>query len=373
MQIPGALQGLTVGLPLRILPTPESPFILVNVLSFAALCLFGWYASRRLPMFPRWLLWGWLFTAPWLLNISTNVYNISYVLFGSVLFFVGFLETVPSLSLGLLPLSLCNAMMGFSLIWTAQFHMSYVLLVPFLFVSIYFQARSNRANPLLIFLFVLIGAIPPAAFLLPTYFRYGFHQIGQESQAVLTFRLSNWKLFPTILARYLSLASCEVPRFMGNNNAERLDFLVSQPWASPFILIALALGTLQPILMLLLGFRKHNPQKDWTSVRALAFLTLILIGISFLFTTKGPQSRAYYLTLPIVLLYAFYVFSPLTSNRRFLQTAKLLLVCNFVFHVALAVQNYRNMSFFSYRNSVVEAIHAKDFHLMAERRKYTHY
>src|SRR5262245_61866546 len=72
IQIPGALQGLVVGLPLRIWPVPESPYIFVNILSFSALCLFGWYCSKRLPTFPKWILWGWLFTAPWVLNCSTN-------------------------------------------------------------------------------------------------------------------------------------------------------------------------------------------------------------------------------------------------------------------------------------------------------------
>jgi len=373
VQIPGALQGLTAGLPFTLLPIPESPFILVNILSFAALCLFGWYVSRRLPAFPRWLLWGWLFTAPWLLNVSTNVYNLSYALFGSVLFFVGFLETVPSFSLGLLPLNLCNAMMGFSFLWIAQFHMSYIILAPFMVVSIYFQVRSNCVNPLRILLFISLGAIPPGAFLLPTFFQYGFHHIRQESQAVLTFRLSNLKLFPLILARYLAMASETIPRFWGRNNAERGEFLANLPWTIPFTFIALVLGTLQPILMFLLGFRKHHPQKDWTSVRALAFLTWILIGISFLFTTKYPSTRGYYLTLPIIFLYAFYVFQPLSSRPWFLRTAKLLLVCNLVFHIGVAVHNYRNDSFFSFRNSVVKAIRAKDFHLMAERRENSHY
>jgi len=34
IQLPGALQGLVVGLPLRIWPIPESPYILLNLLSF---------------------------------------------------------------------------------------------------------------------------------------------------------------------------------------------------------------------------------------------------------------------------------------------------------------------------------------------------
>src|SRR5436190_9551581 len=40
-QIPGALQALLVGLPLSVAPIPEAPYVLLNVLSMAALCLFA--------------------------------------------------------------------------------------------------------------------------------------------------------------------------------------------------------------------------------------------------------------------------------------------------------------------------------------------
>src|SRR3954464_11401413 len=58
-EIPGALQSLLVGIPLNILPIPESPFIFVNLLSLAALAALAWYACAQLPQTPRWLIWGW--------------------------------------------------------------------------------------------------------------------------------------------------------------------------------------------------------------------------------------------------------------------------------------------------------------------------
>ena len=87
IQIPGALQGLVVGLPLRLLPIPEAPYLFLNLLSFAGLCFFCWYCTRRLPTLPRWLVWGWLLSAPWTLNLSTQVVNPSYVLPAAAFFF----------------------------------------------------------------------------------------------------------------------------------------------------------------------------------------------------------------------------------------------------------------------------------------------
>ncbi len=52
IQIPGALQSLVVAVPLFLFPVVEAPFVLLNVLSFAALCLFAWYCTKRLPEVP---------------------------------------------------------------------------------------------------------------------------------------------------------------------------------------------------------------------------------------------------------------------------------------------------------------------------------
>ena len=88
-EIPGALQAMLVGLPLKAVPIPESPFVLLNLLSFAALAALAWYACRRLPSLPRWLVWGWFCTLPLTLPFSTHVINPSYVLPAAIGFFIG--------------------------------------------------------------------------------------------------------------------------------------------------------------------------------------------------------------------------------------------------------------------------------------------
>ena len=63
IQIPGALQGLMVGLPFYVLRIPEAPYVLLNAISFAALCFFAWYCTKRLPDIPKWIVWTWMLTA----------------------------------------------------------------------------------------------------------------------------------------------------------------------------------------------------------------------------------------------------------------------------------------------------------------------
>ena len=102
-QVPGALQGLLVGLPLFLTGEPEAPLILLNVLSFAGLVLFGHYLTRRFALLRAWMTYVWLLTLPWTLNFSTHVYNPSYLLFLGCLFFVSFFELMPSLTANLVP------------------------------------------------------------------------------------------------------------------------------------------------------------------------------------------------------------------------------------------------------------------------------
>lgn len=373
MQVPGALQGLAVGLPLKVLPLPEAPYLFLNLLSFAALCLLGHYFSKRLPTFPRWLLWGWLMTAPWTLNCSTHIFNVSYVLFGSVVFFVGFLETLPSLSLGWLPPWLANLMMGFAFFWNAQFHLSTAILFPYVLVSFYFQARALRRALWTALPLFLMGCLATGAFLIPTYLKYGLEQGAGGTQHALVFNSGNLLSFFTILARYFSLASCEVPRFLGAHTAERLEVLGRHPWAIPFTAVAFLLGILQPLVMLWGGLRKEQGEGDWPAVKTLAWATFLLIYVSFLFAFKVPAAHTYYVTLPVVMLYAFYVFGPWVSKPWFLAAAKVLLACNLVFNLCVAVETFQTKSLYKDRSLFVKAIQDGDYRILGERRPGTLY
>ncbi len=50
--------------------------------------------------------------SPWTLDVSTHVYNPSYVLAGAIAFFVGAFEVVPSLRCGVLSRPLSFFLMG---------------------------------------------------------------------------------------------------------------------------------------------------------------------------------------------------------------------------------------------------------------------
>src|SRR6185295_11182295 len=148
-EIPGALQALLVSVPLSLAPIPEAPFVLLNLLSFGALAALAWYTCQQLPRLPRWLIWGWFLTIPWTLQFSTHVINPSYVLPAAIVFFLGFFEAIPALSLRRISPPAAHALMGDAITWVMQIHMSWPLLAPFLLVG-WLSRRGDGAGALVV-------------------------------------------------------------------------------------------------------------------------------------------------------------------------------------------------------------------------------
>lgn len=392
IQLPGALQAFLVSIPLKVWPAPESPILLLGILSFSALLLWGWYLSKRLPAYPAWILWGWLMTAPWALDWSTQLDNDSYILFGSVLFFIGFLETVPAFRLGLLPPALCDFMMGFALLWCAQMHMSFVLLGPFLLYSAYCQWKTQKGGQVLRSLGAfLAGALLVGSLAIPTFLQFGLSGSGRSEHSV-TLNLENAGSLFTVLFRYLSFGACEIARYIGAHSQDRLAFLKAYPWAAPFTVIAFLTGLVQVLLLFVgwflgkkgpgpwvapflgkFGWKAATLPKDWTAVKALVLATFLLIYGSFLFSIKPPAAHTFYITFPIVMFYAFTFFAPLASKPVFKAWAAVLLVSNLICHTALGISNIPTRSIYKDRSLFIRAIAEKNYHLLGERRADTRY
>jgi len=377
IQIPGALQGLVVGLPFYVLPIPEAPYILLNVLSFSSLCFFAWYCSRRLPEIPKWFVWSWLLTAPWTLNISTNIFNPSYVLPGAILFFVAAIETYPFLSHGLIPQRWTNFMMGLSLLWIMQFHLSGLVLLPYVALSFYFQIKESGRSALSSIGWFAIGAIITGSFLIPTFIKFGLSEGLGSTNESLGFNSENlWRqgnIVEGVLGRFLSFASFELPRFIGRNTALRLAFMKENPWLIPFVVFLTLAGILQGVAMLVLWFKKEHAHKDWKAIKYFTLGTVVLLYFSFLFSMKLPHSHTFYLTFPIAMLYSLYCWSEFLKNRGWQKFAAVFIICGLIFDIGLAVSNLKHVSIYTERARIVEAIKAKDYRIIGERRTGSRY
>src|SRR5579863_4781643 len=74
-QIPGALEGLLLGLPFFLCPIPEAPFIFLNLMTAAGVVLLAWYIQKRIRNLSFPLLALWICLTPWVLHKTTYVIN----------------------------------------------------------------------------------------------------------------------------------------------------------------------------------------------------------------------------------------------------------------------------------------------------------
>lgn len=362
-QIAGALQPLLVGVPLRIAPVPEAPFILLNLLSFAALCGLAAYITRREPTLPRWLVWGWLLTVPWTLQFSTHVNNPSYVLPAAIVFFIGFFEAVPALSLGVAAPRLAFFGMGAAIAWIMQIHLSWPLLLPFAAIALLMRGPINAG-------WLALGAAVPGALLIPTFLHFGLHGgSGGGTAANVSFHAVSPERLLVTLAQLFSFASLEITRFVAPDNARRLKLLVEHPWIAPLAAIVLVAGFVQPLWMLISAFRRREGRPDWLALRVLVAFCVVLIYASYWFVKEEPQAHAFFVMAPIAFIFGASCWA-LIDSRRWRRVAAVLLGVNIAFHAGLAWIQGPEQSLYTNRQVIAAAISERQPEIFGHRRPY---
>jgi hypothetical protein len=366
--IPGPLEAWLVGFPFMVLPVPEAPFLFLNLLSTGALALLSIYIARRLPEMPFAFIFVWISLLPWNLHESANIINPSFLLVGSVLFFIGFFESVPGLSKGFVSSALAFALMGFGIFWNFQFHFSWVLLPPFLLLALILRFRAAKSNLAGDLLWSFLGAAPMLALLLPTFIQYGFSKGTGGMGLSQAFNFGNFKEFFTVLARFFSLPSFEMPRFIGPGTQSRMEFFKNAYWlVLPGVFLVLV-GWAQPLALLILGFFKDEKHKDARSVTAVSFFAFLLVWAGFWFTSKPPQAHMYYILLPLILVYSFYIWSRLAPKRIWRIFALVCIAANLWFESGYLAVMMKKQSMYLDRDKVVRAIDRKDYRILGERR-----
>ena len=359
-EIPGALQALLVGLPLRVLAIPESPFVLLNLLSFAAICTLAWYACEQLPNAPRWLIWGWFLTIPWTLQFSAHLINTSYILAPAIVFFLGFFEAVPSLSLRRVRSPIAFAAMGLATVWLVQIHMSWPLLLPFV-AGAWISRRGDGGRALAIDAAAFAaGALAPGALLLPTLARYGLHAgSGGVIRNLHPHWVSPW-IVATTLARFLSFASLEISRFIATDGPKRLEFFGRHLWLAPAAIAVWAIGIAQPLWMLVDLCRPMRqwpasmPRIKWAALRILVATSVLLVYVSYWFVLEPPQAHAFYVLAPIAFMFTAFWWT-LVDSPRARRIAAGVLLLNIAFHAGLAWAQGPELSLYRNRDVVATA------------------
>jgi hypothetical protein len=374
-EIPGALQALLVGLPLRLFPAPEASYLLLNLLSFAAVAAFAWYVCARFPTLPRWLVWGWFLTIPWTIQFSTHLINTSYILPAALIFFIGFFETIPLFSLRRIPPPIAHAMMGAALLWLVQIHMSWPLLLPYLGLAWISRWRDGVPALLANGAAVAAGAALPGLLLLPTLLRYGIDAgSGGVGRNLHIHAVSPW-IVVTTLARFFSFASLEVSRFIGTDGAKRFELFQRHLWLVPAAAIVWLAGVVQPLWMAVDWLRPSRIWPDlasrtqWNAIRALVAASVLLVYASYWFVMEPPQAHAFYVLAPIAFVFAAYWFTRLDSAGARTAAAWLMGISIF-FHSGLAWARVDTISLYRNRGPVAAAVSLKQPEMLAHRRPF---
>ena len=367
-RIPGGMLGLLVGGPFWIAPWPEAPYVLLNLLSLPALALLAWYIGRRLPGLPRWFLWTWVFFGPWTLCISAHIINTSYAILGAIVFFVSAFELVPALRVGAVSRTLAFAGLGFGLVWVAQFHLSAAILVPIAIIVCVLAVREDPRRLRSALVWLAVGAALPASTLLPTFLSQGLAAVAGRTGENIVFEPANLLRLPQVVVQFLSLATFELPRFMGPSTADRLTFLRLFPWASPAIVVAVVIGSAQVAVLLIELFMAHPNRKGWAPVRFATLGVLALLIPSFVFSVRPPASHAYYVLLPVALIYACHVWADLFRHKGIRTAAVILFGAGAIAYLALGIRNFTGRSMYRNRDLVVQAIDQRDYRMLGERR-----
>ncbi len=367
-QIPGSLQALLVGVPFDVLPIPEAPYILLTLLSTGSLALFAWYLCLRLPELPRWLVWGWLMTLPWTLELSTHVINPSYVLPASLLFFIAWFEAWPRTSMGRIPPVISFLVMGAAIPWVAQVHMSWPLLLPFAGIAFLARVRQSPRTIALSAAAFALGVAATGAFVLPTWLEYGWLDGSGGTGANIA---PNWRnpvtTFVTTLARLLAFASYEVNRFIATGSARQTVFLQDHWWLIPAAAILWLIGLLHPFWMALTAFRRSSRHTAWPAVRWTLVGAAALVSISFFFSAAPAQARSFYLMAPVGFVYAAYAWT-FVDSRRARAIAGIVLGLNVFLQASLAATRVSGPSLYMNRERVLQAIRLDRPELFAHRR-----
>ena len=367
-EIPGALQALLVGIPLRIIPQPEAPYVLLNVMSTGALAAFAWYIKARIPQLPSWLVWAWLMTLPWTLEFSGHIINVSYVLAPAIAFFIGFFEAASAFRRGKLPLPVAFALMGAATAWVLQIHMSWPLLLPYAAYAWLSGRRLGVRSMTVGALAYLGGFLVVGVFLVPTLAAYGLNASGGTVRNLRPHPVNPW-VAVTVLARIFSFASLEIWRFIATDDGKRSMLLLRHLWIVPLTLVAWLAGIWQPIWMLKEWFRTRSPFTEWVALKWLVVATVVLVYASYWLVFEPSQAHAFYVVAPVGFMFAAYCWTYVDSPR-WRQIAAAVLVVNLLYHTGMAWIQAPEHSLYRNRDVVATAIRMKQPEMFSHRRAF---
>jgi len=363
-RLPGAMQGLLAGIPLRLVKNEYAPIILSNIISCAGLVLLGFYAKRRFPDLSIYFLLALFLLSPFMLFNGVVLLNTAYLIFsGAILFIVAFELFVYRKEL-LWNSGLYFFALGFSLLFTYQLHLTWVMYLPFVFVLFYLEWIKNPAKGWKLISFFVLGCIVSGLTLIPTLFKYG-NVIMTGSGDNISLNLNRVTRIIDLFIRYFGIATIDV-----NQKHDYMRLFSEKSWIGFALIWLVKLFAVLQFIGICISFYFVKASGEFRRTFLLFILTLVMALSLYMISNKHLEIRTYILLYPIPLWLTLFSYSYLSKYRHIKAIMYSSLILIFVTSLGIAVSNFNGVySFKSVESKMQKAIRDENPYEFSTRRE----
>ena len=363
-RLPGALLGFLAGMPLSLTLNEYAPIILSNIISGAGLILLSFYAKQRFPKLSIYFLLALFLLSPFMLFNGVVLLNTAYLLFSGAILFMVVFELFVYRDDVLWPPHFNFLALGFSLLFTFQLHLSWVMFIPFVFVLFYREWRTHPSHGWKYLSYFTAGCILSGLTLLPTLFKYS-HVILIGSGGNVNIHWSRVTSIVDLFVRYTGIATLDV-----NQKLNFIHLLSTQGWMGVGLIWTMKLFSLIQFIGFSVSFYFMQKSPEFRKSVLLFFLSLLMALGLYILSNKHLEMRTYILLYPIPLWLALFAYSYLMDFRFIKSILYVALVLLWVTSLGIAVSNFKGMySFSSVETKIEKAIQDKNPEEFAIRRK----
>ncbi len=361
-RLPGALQGLLVGVPIQLTGNMYSPIILSNIIAATGLVMFAFYAKKRFPKLSIYFLLALLLLFPFGLFNGAVLLNTAYLIFAGSIFFISVFELFMYREKLLYKPAVYFFLIGFSFLITFQLHLTWVMFVPFILVLVYLDIKKVPKDWWKPLLFIFLGCLLSGLPFFPTLFKYGNVMMNNaEGNLLLDFGriASSFDL----LIRYIGIATFDITRRDEVKLAlEKSTLVVISIWIIKIYTFAQFAGICISLFFV-------DKSKEFKRTMLLFLLTFIMALCMYIMSNKNLDIRTYILLFPLPIWLSFYAYNYLAKFRFVKVILNSSLVVLFVAMFGVGAMNYNEIySFKAVEDKINRAIENEDPDEFGKRR-----
>jgi len=363
-RLPGAMQGLLAGLPLRVTGSAYAPIIFSNLISAAGLILMAFYSKKRFPRLSIEFLLILFLLLPFCLFNGTVLLNTAYLILSGAVLFIAVAELfLYREELIFKDPSYYFLGMGMALLFTYQLHLTWVMFLPFIFVLLYFEWKRKEISLGKLLLYLGLGMMLTGVTLIPTIWTYA-SEMFMNSEGNLTFQPERFGRIFDLLARYFSMAIFDITQdFDVIDLAMKKSLLVKS-----LVWVLKAVSILHFILLALYLFRLRKSTVVQKTL-LLFLLTLIMSLCLFVLGNKHLSARTYILLYPIPVWLSLYVYQELFQYDWVKKTVLTCLGLVFLTFTSIGLMNRGDIYSFEYKiDDIEKAMQERNPGAFSERR-----